>query len=72
MLIQTACAPKVPSDLTEESIIPKPVSVATTGDYFSITENTGIFIQGDSPELVKIGEFLAQRLNPSSCKAIFC
>lgn len=66
MLIQTACAPKVPSDLTKESIIPKPVSVAATGDYFSITENTGIFIQGDSPELVKTGEFLAQRLNPST------
>jgi hexosaminidase len=66
LVIQSACAPKVPSDLTKESVIPMPVSVIGTGDYFTLKPNTVIYIQGDSPELLKIGEFLAQKLNPAT------
>ena len=37
MIIPTSCKSKTktPSDLTKESIIPKPVSVTATGDYFT-------------------------------------
>jgi len=70
VLMQFACTPKVPSDLTKESIIPKPVSVTATGDYFSINDKTAIFVQGESQELKNIGQFLANRLNPATGLAI--
>jgi hexosaminidase len=70
VLMQFACTPKVPSDLTKENIIPKPVSVTATGDYFSINDKTTIFVQGESPELKNIGQFLANRLNPATGLAI--
>jgi hexosaminidase len=66
VLVQFACVPKVPSDLTKESIIPKPVSVTATGDYFSIKPGTTIFVQAEAPEVREIGQFLADRLNPST------
>lgn len=70
VLMQFACTKKVPSDLTKESIIPKPVSVIATGDYFSINAKTAIYVQGESPELKNIGQFLADRLNPATGLAI--
>jgi len=70
VMMQFACTPKVPSDLTKESIIPKPVSVTATGDYFSINPKTVIYVQGESPELKNIGQFLADKLNPATGFAI--
>jgi hexosaminidase len=66
MLIQTSCTVKAPSDLSKESIIPKPVSITATGEYFSIKKTTKIFIKGESAELKQIGQYLADRLNPST------
>jgi hexosaminidase len=66
LVVQASCTTKTPSDLSKESIIPKPVSIISTGDYFTLKAGSVIFIQGESVEIKKIGQFLADRLNPSS------
>ena len=60
---QMACGP---TNLSKESIIPKPVSVTPTGDSFGMTDQTNIYIQSESPELMQVGQFLADKLNPST------
>lgn len=64
---QTACAP---SDLSKENMIPKPVSVVQTGSSFDLTDQTDIYVQGESAELKQIGQYLADKLNTSTGKAI--
>jgi hexosaminidase len=61
-----SCTTKTPSDLSKESIIPKPVSVIPSGEYFTIKSGTGIYINGKSEEMNKVGEFLAERLRPTT------
>ena len=64
--IQISCTKKNQSDLSAESIIPKPVSVTSTGDYFSLKPNTTIYVKGESSELFNIGHYLADRLAPAT------
>ncbi len=66
VMIQVSCTKQEPSDLSAESIIPKPVSVVSTGDYFTLRPGTGIFVMGESSELLNIGHYLADRLRPST------
>lgn len=65
ILIQPACIKESPSDLSAESIIPKPVSVTSTGDYFNLTSNTAILVSGDS-ELSGIGHHLASYIETAT------
>ena len=65
-LIQMSCTAKTPSDLSKESIIPKPVSITATGEYFTLKTGTDIYIQGESVELKQIGQYLAGRLKPAT------
>lgn len=65
-----ACTTSTPTDLSKESIIPKPVSIVSTGKVFNLTSKTDIYVQGDSPELLKTGQYLADKLNPSTGLAI--
>ncbi|MDP2889954.1 MAG: beta-N-acetylhexosaminidase [Bacteroidota bacterium] len=60
---QMACTP---TDLSKENIIPKPVSVVPTGESFVLTDETDIYVQGESVELLQIGQYLADKLNPST------
>jgi hexosaminidase len=53
-------------DLTQLSLIPKPASITPSTGVFQITRNTSIIVQGDSDEGLKIAEYLAQRLRPST------
>lgn len=62
-LSQTGCKP---TDLSKENIIPKPVSVVATGSSFDLTDQTDIYVQGESAELKQIGQYLADKLNPST------
>lgn len=64
---QIACAP---SDLSKENMIPKPVSVVPTGSSFDLTDQTDIYVQGESAELKQIGQYLADRLNASTGKSV--
>jgi hexosaminidase len=66
MVIFITCATKTPSDLTKENIIPKPVSVTSTGEYFTVKAGSNIFIRGESGEMKKAGQFLADLLNAST------
>lgn len=67
MLVQlSSCKVKDPSDLSKESIIPKPVSVTSTGEYLKLKSSTKIFVQGESEEVKNIGLYLAGRLKPAS------
>jgi hexosaminidase len=66
LVIQMSCKPETPSDITKESIIPQPVSLTPTGEYFTLRPGTDICIQGESDELIKIGHYLAGRLRPST------
>jgi len=54
------------SDLTKESIIPKPVSVSATGGLFVLKANTDIYIHGESEELKLAGQYLSDRLKPAT------
>lgn len=54
------------TDLSKENMIPKPVSVVPDGDVFDLTDQTDIYVQNESPELQKIGQYLADKLNPST------
>ncbi len=66
MLMQISCTTRMPSDLSKESIIPKPVEVTPTGDYFALKGGIAIYVQEESDELAKIGRYLADRLNPAT------
>ncbi|HNV66532.1 MAG TPA: beta-N-acetylhexosaminidase [Bacteroidales bacterium] len=56
-----------PADLTRNTIIPKPVSVTSADGTFILTSRSDIFVAEGSPEEVAvIGNYLAERLNPST------
>jgi hexosaminidase len=63
ILFQPGCKP---TDLSKENLIPKPVSVVATGNSFDLTDETDIYVQGESAELLRIGQFLADKLNIST------
>ncbi len=62
----SSCAKKIATDLTKENLIPKPVSVTATNSSFEITAKSAIYVQGNSEELLKIGQSLADKLNPAT------
>jgi hexosaminidase len=66
MIFQIACTAETPSDLTASGIIPKPVSVTATGEYFILKPSTIIYIQGENEELNRTATFLVGKLNPST------
>ncbi|MGE5449507.1 MAG: beta-N-acetylhexosaminidase [Bacteroidales bacterium] len=55
-----------PSDLSKASIIPKPVSIKASGEEFCMNDQTVIMVRGESAELTQVGQFLADKLNPST------
>jgi hexosaminidase len=55
-----------PTDLTKENFIPLPVSVEATGDVFELTKATSILVDGESEEVLRIGEYLAGKMRPST------
>ncbi len=66
LFIQTAMTAKTPSDLSIADIIPKPVSIKATGDYFTLKSGSDIYVGSESEELKRIGQFLADRLKVST------
>ncbi|MDX9726694.1 MAG: beta-N-acetylhexosaminidase [Bacteroidales bacterium] len=63
MIMPASCKQNEPTDLAKTSIIPKPVSVTATGEAFSIDTKTAIFVDAGSDELLRLGRYLADRLN---------
>jgi hexosaminidase len=62
VLIQS-CKDETPTNLTQASIIPKPVSVIATGKGFFLTSTSIIFVDGENQELNDIGNQLSTELN---------
>lgn len=60
-----ACS-SVPTDLSKAGVIPKPASVAPSGKAFTISNRSDIIVPAGSDELVTIGQYLADRLNPAT------
>lgn len=65
ILGMTACS-TTPTDMTKANIIPKPVSITATGETFTLTSKSDIYVSGESDELLRTGRFLAAKLNPST------
>ncbi len=55
-----------PTELSGSGIIPKPVSIIAADGIFALTEKSNIFISGESAELMQIGKYLSQKLQPST------
>jgi hexosaminidase len=66
VILIMSCGTETPTDLTKESIIPKPLSVIATGDYFCLGKKADIYVQGESNELKSVAGFLADRLRPAT------
>ncbi len=61
-----SCKPSgPPTDLTKETIIPKPVFITATGGRFSLTDDSNIYVEGEE-QLKQIGQYLADKLNSST------
>ena len=61
-----SCKENVPMDLSQESIIPKPVSIMATNSSFELEDGLIIYVKGEAEELNQIGEYLAKILKPST------
>src|SRR5258706_9772869 len=48
------------------NIIPKPVSVMSAGGSFTLAAGAAIYVNPGSAEMIAIGQYLANKLNPSS------
>ena len=59
-------SPSSPSSPSMDNIIPRPVSVSAAGGTFSLSVHTGIYVEPGTDEVMKIGKYLADRLNPST------
>jgi len=66
LVLLVSCSEKIPSDLSQESIIPRPVSINSTGEYFTLKPNTTIYVKGESEEIFNIGHYLADKLRPAT------
>jgi hexosaminidase len=61
-----SCKRQAPTGLSQENLIPKPVSVTAGGSVFELTQASGIYVEGESPEHLKIAQYLADKLNPAT------
>ncbi len=62
-----ACKTKdAPTDLVQGVLIPKPVSVTASGGVFEIKDGSTIYVEGGSPELMNVGQWLSGKLNPAT------
>ncbi|MGQ8338322.1 beta-N-acetylhexosaminidase [Sunxiuqinia sp. A32] len=57
-----SCTPEEPTNLAENNIIPRPVSVTTTGKSFKLNEKTSIYVEVDSEQLANTANYLSEKL----------
>jgi hexosaminidase len=51
---------------TMANLIPKPVSVTVTNDFFTLTKETKIFVLGDSASDLRVAQWFADKLKPAT------
>jgi hexosaminidase len=64
LIVNVSVLAQTPTNLTKNNLIPKPVSVTSTGEIFHISGETIIYYQTDKDELRKSGQYLASVLKP--------
>jgi hexosaminidase len=62
----SSCTGKPVSDLSKESLIPKPVSVISSGDYFRLKPGTDIILREGTDEMKQTAQYLASKLRLST------
>jgi hexosaminidase len=65
-LFSFSCNSYGPSDLAKESLIPIPVSITNAPGWFVLPSSASIYINNNSEELLRCGNFLAEKLKPST------
>ncbi|WP_299584631.1 beta-N-acetylhexosaminidase [uncultured Sunxiuqinia sp.] len=60
-----SCTPEEPTDLTQNQVIPKPVSVTATGKAFRLSAQTKIYVQAGS-NLEATAQYLQSKLTPAT------
>lgn len=63
LFFQSCKQNEAPSNLALSGVIPKPVSVTSTGERYSLTNKTQIFVTGDNAELKNAATIFSDRLN---------
>lgn len=63
ILILNSCKP---TDISKENVIPKPLSMVPAGGNFELTNQTAICVPEGSEDLMKIGQYLADKLKPGT------
>ena len=66
MSLQIIVMAMPPSELTGSGVIPKPVSVIPATGTFTLSEKSTIFVTAESAEIMKIGMYLADKINPAT------
>ena len=66
MSLQVIAVALPPTDLSGIGVIPKPVSVSPAAGVFTLTEKSTIFVAGEADEIMKIGLYLAAKINPAT------
>ena len=62
VFLLNSCTKKEPTDLTQNSFIPKPVSVEATGESFELTTSANVYYHEEVKELQQEAEYLAAEL----------
>lgn len=64
----SSCSSKEPvsKDLSQESLIPKPIELIATGSSFELTNQTKIYVIGENEKSLWIANYLADLLNPAT------
>ena len=66
LLCIVSCAEQEPTDLTKNSVIPKPVSVSANGLAFELTDKTVIAVQEGNRDIEKTGRYFINLIKPST------
>lgn len=66
LCLQVNSSPKIQSDLSKADLIPRPVSITATGNFFNLKSGTDICISMETPELKQLANYLAGRIKQST------
>lgn len=62
-LLLQGCSSSTPTDLEAENVIPRPVSITSTGKTFELNKGTTIYVMQGEEELVSVAQRLASQMN---------
>ncbi|MEP7258462.1 MAG: hypothetical protein ABI687_08740, partial [Flavitalea sp.] len=63
-------SPKGPTDLAQQALIPKPVSVTAVKGSFEVVSGSSIYADGASAEVARLAQYLSDKLKPATGYAL--